>query len=339
MLAQTMSSVSRAAAASINRPGRDVPTSLPQARRSASESWRAATSQHSSGGCRTFRGPVVAARRFGGRSLSEICIHISDRPRRRDFPKLVYTFRTLAGSRGKTTWRNPGNPRNEPASTHAAVSSQLQKSRLTPSHTFSHVFLNAGYLRRRVFRRSLAVQRAQPHVWRAIPVLRARGSGHSQSGRGASPRRTRRRSRSTGKTVLSSRVGAKSSRDIPITRPPLCRAHSARVGWYSPAFTPKRQRIGAAAWPSRRQSLGAMPMLLGSSTRPSIARCCRVTESLSDSRHARPGGMDQMPAPHSRRSRRAASPHRRRTSSSTRAFANSARRRSRPDHRQPRSSA
>jgi hypothetical protein len=42
----------------------------------------------------------------------------------------------------------------------------------------------SGYLRRGFFRRSLSVQRAQPHVWRAIPVLRARGSGHSPSGRG-----------------------------------------------------------------------------------------------------------------------------------------------------------
>lgn len=56
MLAQTMSSVARAAAASINRRGRDALTRPSSSPTICQRIGRAATPQHSSGVCRTFRG-------------------------------------------------------------------------------------------------------------------------------------------------------------------------------------------------------------------------------------------------------------------------------------------
>lgn len=50
-------------------------------------------------------------------------------------------------------------------------------------------------------------------------------------------------------------------------------------GSCSPTFTPKRRRVGATAWPSQRRPVRAMPMQPGSSTRPSIARCCRAIDA------------------------------------------------------------
>ena len=67
-------------------------------------------------------------------TLSEICVHISDSPRR---PDLSDTCIHISDTRRVSTQDNPAKSgkSDEPASTHAAIRNQLRKSSMTPSST------------------------------------------------------------------------------------------------------------------------------------------------------------------------------------------------------------